>query len=720
MRIARVCGLTVLAIAAGCLAAPPALAGGYDVQACNASVAAGVNNAFYPVANSGMAAFAECPAGQGLTVRNGWDGGTSGFLEGAFLIFDAPTGNSVESISYEMGIERHDCSWGVGLIASGYDLTGTRVWGLAPGADCGAASTPGPTNFFPYRWTHAINAPRVRIESRCGAGTCPRNGIAAMRLRNVQVRVRDDVAPGLSRGRGALWQSDGWLSGTQLVGFDASDAAGIRDAQVSVDGVRVATRSFPCDFTRPAPCGGAALDEPLNTTGWGGDGPHTLTLTATDAGGNPASVSRTVRVDNTAPDAPRDLVVDGGDGWRSRNAFDLRWANAPQSAAPIAGAEFELCPADGGAPCTRGRRDGADRRSIDDLTVPGPGEWVLKVWLRDAAGNEDARIAAAPVRLRYDDVSPDVAFRPLSAEDPTQVVAAVGDRGSGVASGIVEMRRRGAAAWAQLPATVEGSRLVARIDDERLGDGEFELRARVADHAGNERSTTSFDDGRPAVITLPLRLKTSLRAGVVLRRGGRARLARRARVGYGRLVRVRGRLTSPEGNPLQGFEVQAFTQIRDGVTPPRLIATARTSKTGRFSFLVRKGPSRTIEIRYPGAAQVRSATRMLVLNVRARTTLRPSRRSLSTGETVRFRGRVLTGRIPQTGKLVELQVRARGRWRTFATTRTGPRGTWRYGYRFDGTTGRVTYRFRARLPRESGYPFVTGASRVIRVKVRGL
>ena len=170
---------------------------------------------------------------------------------------------------------------------------------------------------------------------------------------------------------------------------------------------------------------------------------------------------------------------------------------------------------------------------------------------------------------------------------------------------------------------------------------------------------------------------------------------------------------------MQDIAVQAFTQVRGGGAPPRLIATVKTSRTGRFSFLVRRGPSRTIRVRYDGAAQIRSATRIVVLNVRSRTTLRPNRKRLSNGETVTFHGRIRTGRIPARGKLVELQVWVRGRWRTFATTRAGRRGTWRYGYRFDGTRGRETYRFRAKVPPENGYPFASGLSRVVRVLVRG-
>jgi hypothetical protein len=205
-----------------------------------------------------------------------------------------------------------------------------------------------------------------------------------------------------------------------------------------------------------------------------------------------------------------------------------------------------------------------------------------------------------------------------------------------------------------------------------------------------------------------------------VRHGHHARLAKAASANYGQLVRVRGTLKSPEGNPMQGVDVQAWTQIKDGVTPPRLIATVKTSRKGAFSFLVRKGPSRSIKIRYAGTEQIRSATENLNLNVRSKTSMRPNHRRRVNGESVRFHGRIKTGRIPKGGKLIEVQVYVRGQWRTFATTRAGAHGTWSYDYRFDGTRGNQTYRFRARVPRETGYPFATGRSGVVRVRVRGV
>jgi hypothetical protein len=49
-----------------------AYAGSYDVYACDGTVAGGANNAFYAVADAGMAAYTQCPAPQGLVARNSY------------------------------------------------------------------------------------------------------------------------------------------------------------------------------------------------------------------------------------------------------------------------------------------------------------------------------------------------------------------------------------------------------------------------------------------------------------------------------------------------------------------------------------------------------------------------------------------------------------------------------------------------------------------------
>jgi hypothetical protein len=65
-----------------------------------------------------------------------------------------------------------------------------------------------------------------------------------------------------------------------------------------------------------------------------------------------------------------------------------------------------------------------------------------------------------------------------------------------------------------------------------------------------------------------------------------------------------------------------------------------------------------------------------------------------------------------------MQVKIGRRWHTFATARaTGRHGRFHYRYRFTRTYGRVTYRFRALARTDGAYPWATGASRTVSVRV---
>ena len=106
------------------------------------------------------------------------------------------------------------------------------------------------------------------------------------------------------------------------------------------------------------------------------------------------------------------------------------------------------------------------------------------------------------------------------------------------------------------------------------------------------------------------------------------------------------------------------------------------------------------------------------MRVKAAATIRPDRRSLRNGDEVVFKGRVKSGPIPETGKLVTLQALTRRGWTTFGNARARMRdGRWTYRYRFTGTTVRSRYTFRVLVPAESGYPYAQGASKTTRVLV---
>jgi hypothetical protein len=106
--------------------------------------------------------------------------------------------------------------------------------------------------------------------------------------------------------------------------------------------------------------------------------------------------------------------------------------------------------------------------------------------------------------------------------------------------------------------------------------------------------------------------------------------------------------------------------------------------------------------------------------VRGSTSLTVDRHRLFNGDDITFSGQVRGHPFPEQGKLVELQVYTRRKWRTFAQPRASAQtGRWSYQYRFEAIRGRETFRFRARLRKEQGYPYELGVSRQIKVVVRG-
>jgi hypothetical protein len=334
------------------------------------------------------------------------------------------------------------------------------------------------------------------------------------------------------------------------------------------------------------------------------------------------------------------------------------------------------------------------------------------------------------VPLNLDDSPPSVRFGPVDTNDPTQIELRASDAVSAVTGAEVEIRRRGHARWLPIATTRSARGFVARLDDEHLPDGIYDLRARAVDSAGNEQSTTREVSGRLATRLVPSRINTRLVAGQVKRvTARRANGKRRTRrivvvrpiVRFGHTIPIKGRLTTPGGNPVANAGIEVWERISLPGAAFHRVAYIGTDRNGRFKFKALRGPSRVLRFRYVGSPLVRARTTEVEIRVEASTTLETSRKSVVNGEDVVLRGRVLGRALPSVGKLVQLQAYSRGSWITFATPRADSRtGRWSYRYRFTATRGTVRYRFRARVPREAGFPYNAGVSRFAYVTVHGL
>lgn len=389
--------------------------------------------------------------------------------------------------------------------------------------------------------------------------------------------------------------------------------------------------------------------------------------------------------------------------------------------------------------------DGAPTQRVrggsGQIDVSTDGHHTLTYRAFDAAGNGSVE---KEVGFKIDRTGPVGAFRALDPGDPRALRVDVEDATSGIADGAIEFRRVGKSGFRRLATTRAGGLLTARLDDQELAAGRYEVRAVVTDVAGNEATISRWADGSNTTLTMPLRLSAGISvAGTVKAKGcAKAAKERRGKGGsrkpatwpkcrrtkakqvtslelkHGKRAASTGRLTTTQGAPIPNAPIVVEGQSRSGGAFVRLGVT-KTDAQGNFAFTVPAGPSRTVRYRYDGTNTVRPAAAQLTTKVHAAARLKVNRRRLRNGQTVRFTGRLLGKPIPKTGKLVTLQAKVGREWRTFATPRASAKGVFKHRYRFTATTGLRRYKFRAVVAREAAYPYEAGVSRTVKVLVKG-
>jgi hypothetical protein len=517
------------------------------------------------------------------------------------------------------------------------------------------------------------------------------------------------------------------VRGKQALEYEASDNVGIREAWPSSSAGAEHGEARPCDYAQRIPCPSGlgrleVLTENLP------EGTQELHVTAKDAAGNQSDSSPvTARVDNAAPGAVP-VGVEGGEAWRNRDGYNLAWQNpAELDRAPIVAAHYRLCRS-GTNECSLGEIAAANVAAIGNLYVPAPGEWEVRMWRQDAAGNQQPENVSIPVKLRFDPEPPQLGFEAPSPSDPTRVSVQATDSLSGIGGGDIAISRVGSGAWQDLPTSQEAGHLYTRVDDASLPPGEYELRATAHDQAGNLASTSQRLDGQPMKVTLPLRTSMSLGAGIVEERrehrrhhGGKApevtALVHHSQVKYGKKVQFAGHLVDSGGNPLAGAQVLVFSLPKEGAE--QQIASLTTDGEGKFGYEVAAAASQEVRFSYSGDSTHLPAEGTASLDVSGASSLKVDHKHVLNGQSVEFSGRVRGRPLPATGKLVELQVLLSEKWQTFRTARSQPDGAWKISYHFKRTCGIQHFHFRLFLPEEAGYSLKAGASRHATVKVKG-
>jgi hypothetical protein len=191
-------------------------------------------------------------------------------------------------------------------------------------------------------------------------------------------------------------------------------------------------------------------------------------------------------------------------------------------------------------------------------------------------------------------------------------------------------------------------------------------------------------------------------------------------LGYGRKAEIAGRLVNALGQPVSDAVIDLVTRNRRPGARDIYRKSFRTGPDGSFTGRANAHSSRRLRLAWRSHVNDAhySATDDLTLHTRAAATLFASTRRPHVGARLRLRGRL---RAPAPGVTVILQGRRAGggRYTTFADTTTRRGGRFRVSYRFRDLASRGrAFRFRAKLRGGRHYPFATGFSRRVTVRVR--
>ena len=396
-------------------------AGTYDVLACSAAPGGSAASWSLVRTDASIASTTSCTApgnpDAGLGLYTVPDNNLLS-APGAYASwqFNAPAGTTIDGVTADYEVVRRDQhawwgGWGIGsaLIPGQACLLNSAV------LDCTIGTNPGST-----AWIKTTGATNVNVVVGCSQAGDPwqcTHGWAhglfgsqmAVIVRSAAVRVNDGSSPTLTVTGGGLTGGAGTVRGTESVNYRASDNVGIKGVSFAIDGVDRGSVLTSCDYTQRVPCPNVSGASQSFDSSLLSDGPHTLSVTATDTANNSkTAAASTFTVDNSAPAAPTNLQVVEGELWRSSPSYSLRWTNPGGQVSPIARAYYQLCPVADPDRCEEVQTQSATEiSSLSGVRVPGEGDWLLRVYLEDAVGNVRPANASDPVHLRYDASAPD-------------------------------------------------------------------------------------------------------------------------------------------------------------------------------------------------------------------------------------------------------------------------------------------------------------------------
>jgi hypothetical protein len=313
------------------------------------------------------------------------------------------------------------------------------------------------------------------------------------------------------------------------------------------------------------------------------------------------------------------------------------------------------------------------------------------------------------------------------------------DKGGGVASASVEVDGRVATTVAvssgtcktpyttavPCPLTASGT---INFDTASVPDGDHQVRILLTDAAGNitpwgpvkiRTYNTPVDTScvPDPVVTSGATL-TARTQRVALSRSSHPKPVTRLTVEYGRKTQVRGVLRGADGAPIANTPLCLVWRENGTAETWTPLARTTTGLDGSYTVPLPTGSSREMLAIYRvGQGAVIGRT---VLQVRPTVSAKARRRVLHNGQVLQITGKLSGGPYPHRGVVLNLQAIRDGRWQGFANSfRTDSNGRFKFRYRFTRTLGVQRYRMRIRAVAQAGYPYISGFSKRLTIRVVG-
>ena len=518
----------------------------------------------------------------------------------------------------------------------------------------------------------------------CGAGSC--NQLAQFDIGSISLFVRETSGPGFSAPTG-LWQASGWVRGDWPFSASGDSPSGLCSLSASLNGQLLDTTTSGQNVATWHQCSAPPISQTVDTSRYG-QGAVPLTLSAGDAAGVPASLTKTVYIDNQQPavslSGPTDAPSTAG----------TQYVTATGSAGPSGVA---------GLSCSVG---GASSQwyasSSAQIPVSGIGEHSVTCSAANNAVDGSGNHGWSAAQTWH-----------LKIGLPTVTAIAFSHIADQLRCHRVRERVRVSARW-----------ITVRHHHHRI-------RIHRRAHTHLER-------------VLRCHARTVLRRRtvwvVIHRHGKRVRVRRRRRVrvvvlphrvlkthrrvGHGRRTTVSGWLGTDQGVALGGQAVEVLTAPDDGRGAFTPAASVVTASNGSWTARLPAGPSRLIEAAYGGAPTMEgslSATVREVVPAKVEL-LSVFPRRVPWGGKVRIVGRLVGGYLPHGGALVRMRLGLGKAYTTYGVQEhvTG-RGRFSSTYTFGAGLASVhrSFYFQAASLPVGAYPYSPAASHKVTVVVGG-